>query len=640
MFRNNEFLLNSLLNSLWIIPMVWGIAALGAYLLRNLDADYRYTIWLAALVLCVIAPLLSSTQILSIPPLSFKSTPLPSSSALPTNYQTTTTNDGGDTPLTNVRERNRPIVKASSEKVQMLTIAYLLFILFAVFRLARLWWRKEKLRKSATSSGLTAQIESVATHCSNLFHIRHVGVARSSLAGVPCTLGVRRPLIVLPDSFCRYISDNTLLSVIAHEMAHVSRRDYLTKLLVEFISLPISFHPITFLIKRQLDREREVASDELVTKRAMMPDVYARSLLSAAGLSLLPTRQVITLSIFDGGNLEKRIMRLANKKVSMSRNKGRMILTTVLFVLCMAAVSLSAFGVELRADLAGNLSLLKTAVASEPAVFTFTKPPVPELDTKPPAPQQLDTKPPVPQQLESGLSAVDPQEQAQAACTSGRKRDLEAIPRLISMLGDETRIQPLRCWGTGHWSPALQSFKAPSLGEEAAIALASMGRDAYPQLLNQLDSPFAVVRRNAAWAIGELTDMLPNERATAVPQLISLLSDRDAWVRMAAARAVGELRDDRASDALITTLSDSDWRVRQMVTWALSELKEPGAVSALCIVLLSDVRSEVRRGAAEALGEIASKEALASLKQALNDPETNVSTKVKWAIAEIEGSDG
>ena len=44
---------------------------------------------------------------------------------------------------------------------------------------------------------------------------------------------------------------------------------------------------------------------------------------------------------------------------------------------------------------------------------------------------------------------------------------------------------------------------------------------------------------------------------------------------------------------------------------------------------------EVRRGAAEALGEIASPEALPSLKQALNDPE--VSGKAQWAISEIQG---
>jgi HEAT repeat protein len=164
-----------------------------------------------------------------------------------------------------------------------------------------------------------------------------------------------------------------------------------------------------------------------------------------------------------------------------------------------------------------------------------------------------------------------------------------------------------------------------------------MGPAAFRALTNELNNPSATTRRNAAWAIGELTNMVPGERAPAVPQLITLLGDSDEWVRMAAARALGELRDERALTKLVATLSDDDWRVRELVVWALSEMKDARAVTALCNVLLSDVRVEVRRGAAEALGEIASAEALPALRQALNDREAGVSAKAAWAISEIEG---
>jgi len=223
-----------------------------------------------------------------------------------------------------------------------------------------------------------------------------------------------------------------------------------------------------------------------------------------------------------------------------------------------------------------------------------------------------------------------------SACNAGRRGDVGAIPSLIAMLGDDSKTQLIRCWDTGRWSPALQTFKQPSPGEQAALALASFGRPAFAPLSNQLDSSNATVRRNAAWAIGELTNMVPGERATAVPQLITLLGDSDEWVRMAAARALGELRDERALTKLVATLSDDDWRVRELVVWALSEMKDARAVTALCNVLLADNRVEVRRGAAEALGEIRSAAALPSLRQALNDREPGVNAKVAWAISEIE----
>jgi HEAT repeat protein len=65
-------------------------------------------------------------------------------------------------------------------------------------------------------------------------------------------------------------------------------------------------------------------------------------------------------------------------------------------------------------------------------------------------------------------------------------------------------------------------------------------------------------------------------------------------------------------------------------------MKEEKAVAALCRLLLSDPRAEVRGAAAEALGEIASDEALPSLQQALNDPEPVVRAKAGWAIDEIQ----
>ena len=42
-------------------------------------------------------------------------------------------------------------------------------------------------------------------------------------------------------------------------MAHVRRKDFLTKLVCELVSLPVSFHPLSFLIKRQIEREKKVA---------------------------------------------------------------------------------------------------------------------------------------------------------------------------------------------------------------------------------------------------------------------------------------------------------------------------------------------------------------------------------------------
>lgn len=311
-------------------------------------------------------------------------------------------------------------------------------------------------------------------------------------------------------------------------------------------------------------------------------------------------------------------------------------MVVAIFALCAVGVSTSMLALDLRA-----YSKISLAQQAERGPFLISDSPVKSVTSvKQRAALKQSLQSPGSQAIDSSsaqsINSPTAQALAQDACAAGLKGDVEAIPKLVSMLGDDRQIEPIRC-SYGRWSPALETFKHPSPGEQAAIALASMGRRAFHALSEQLTSSDSTVRYNAAWAIGELTAMIPGERAAAVPQLILLLRDSDKWVQMAAARALGEVRDERAGEPLIATLLDSDPRVRQMAAWALSELKDRRAVQELCRLLLSDAQPAVRRGAAEALGEISSSEALPSLKQALNDPEVSVRAKVGWAISEIEG---
>jgi len=347
-----------------------------------------------------------------------------------------------------------------------------------------------------------------------------------------------------------------------------------------------------------------------------------------ANASVQPVRQALLVSIFDADILEERIMKLTQKRQRLSLRFGRTIFITSLTVLCFAALTISTFSFDLRTQAAA----LNVQAVVFPAAATLSGALAVAVE-----PTREPTGTVQSRKLLDSSNAV---ERAQAACDAGRNGTIEAIPILISMLGDDTRIEPLKCWNSGRWNPALETFKQASPGEEAAIALASMGKPAFEPLTNQLDNANQSVRRNAAWAIGELTNMLPESRSSAVPRLVSLLSDSDEWVRMAAARALGELRDERAGEPLIATLSDGQWRVRELAAWALSEMKDERAVRALCNALLTDSQAEVRRTAAEALGEIRSSKAISSLKQALHDPEPLVRAKARWAISEIDDRDG
>jgi beta-lactamase regulating signal transducer with metallopeptidase domain len=606
----SESILNYVVNASWQIAAIVLVAAFASFVLRNGPARYRHLLWIAALALSTIVPLLGVPRANPVEKSVLTVSPAPATVSAEVNES--------ENPLSRLTTRRARVISASLFTTVWLMVGYMLLLAWRVIRLGRFWVKKERLRRAAISHGLASGVAHVAQRCRAILKTRDVLVTSSPSSSVPCTIGLRRPLIVLPEKFC-VANDEHLLSVIGHEMAHVARHDYLTNLICEIILLPISFHPLALLIKRQIDHERELACDELVSKRLLPPKIYARSIVWAADLSSHARRQALTLSMFDARNLEERIMRLTRNRRMLSARVARTVASLAMVVLCAVTVSLSLFSFELRtqarAALKQTLPRFETTIATSSTTVTDLTPQTRAEERSPAAPSA--------------------QARAEAACDAERRGDVAKVPTLIAMLGDDTKTEPLRCWDTGRWTPALETFKHPSPGEQAAIALASMGHPAFVPLSNQLTHSNATVRRNAAWAIGELHNMPPGERDDAVPQLVTLLNDSDEWVRMAAARALGELRNETAVPKLIATLSDSEWHVRELAVWALSELKDARAVTALCSVMLSDTRVEVRRGAAEALGEIASPEALPSLKQALNDPD--VSSKAQWAINEIEG---
>jgi HEAT repeat protein/beta-lactamase regulating signal transducer with metallopeptidase domain len=615
MLRTSEFILNFVLNSCWQIAAIIAVAALASRLLKNGPARYRHALWIFALVASLAVPLLTASHFgPNLPVISPGTEPI----AVAPGGSNNSSSQLDVTP-DHIGSRRTKTINATPRITLVLALAYALFILARAIRLTRFWQRKERLRRTATRTGLAPGVIVAAERCRNLLAVRNATVRRSNEARVPYTIGARRPLIVLPSAYCSTDDEAKLLSVVGHEMAHVARRDFLTNLVCEFIALPISFHPLTYLLKREIDRTRELACDELVTQRVLAPKVYARSLLWAADVSRQYSSQAFMLSIFDGRILEERIVRLMRNNSRIGARLARASMLAAMSVLCLSALSLSLFAIELQTQVhaAVTQSLLTETVA---AVQDRVGPTVSRESRNEPQ-----------------ATRTPQDDRSMSACNAAKRGDVEAIPTLIAMLGDDNKTQLIRCWDTNRWSPALETFKHSSPGEQAALALASFGRQAFAPLSNQLDSTNPTVRRNAAWAIGELTNMPPGSRATAVPQLITLLGDSDEWVRMAAARALGEVRDDRALTKLVATLADDDWRVRELAVWALSEMKDARAVTALCSVLLSDTRVEVRRGAAEALGEIQSAAALPALRQALNDSEPGVSAKAAWAISEIEG---
>ena len=89
-------------------------------------------------------------------------------------------------------------------------------------------------------------------------------VYQSPEVAAPLTAGVVRPMVILPSAWTAWTPE-VLSAVVAHEMAHVGRRDALVLLLARFNRAVLWFHPLSWWLERQLAITAEHACDEVAS---------------------------------------------------------------------------------------------------------------------------------------------------------------------------------------------------------------------------------------------------------------------------------------------------------------------------------------------------------------------------------------
>ncbi len=172
--------------------------------------------------------------------------------------------------------------------------------------------------------------------------IRRPVVLRQSEVGiVPFTLGVRKPIVVLPETANRWTTEERR-AVLTHELGHIARWDVLWQRLAEFCCVVYWFHPLVWLAAWRLRVERELACDDLVVLAGEEPPMYAAILLRlAAGLKNTASRRHAlgyTVAMARHHEMKRRIAAIVDPKL-LRKPLGRI---GSLVLLLLAAVGIAA----------------------------------------------------------------------------------------------------------------------------------------------------------------------------------------------------------------------------------------------------------------------------------------------------------
>jgi beta-lactamase regulating signal transducer with metallopeptidase domain/tetratricopeptide (TPR) repeat protein len=272
--------------------LLFSTTALATALLRRSGAAARHMAATAGLLGALALPFLT----LALPPLDLPVFPsvfsvAPASSsrvALEKELASPATNEAEtveavetESPaVSNHGDRTAP-VRPSSTPVPWLLLglaAWSAGALLVAARLAVGLLRVRGIRREATPLSDPEWTDEARRLARQLEVRRSVTLLESARVPVAMTSGLRRPLLLLCRQ-ARFWAVERRRVVLLHELAHVRRADWLWLLLTETALAIYWWHPLAWVLARQVRRDCERACDDLVLTAGTKPSVYAGHLL-------------------------------------------------------------------------------------------------------------------------------------------------------------------------------------------------------------------------------------------------------------------------------------------------------------------------------------------------------------------------
>jgi beta-lactamase regulating signal transducer with metallopeptidase domain/peptidoglycan/xylan/chitin deacetylase (PgdA/CDA1 family) len=257
-----------------------------------------------------------------------------------------------------------------------LVLIWLAGALTLSLRLLSGWIAVRGIRLRRTSEVGREWQETVARLSRRLRVSGPVRLCESALVEVPTVIGWLRPVILVPVGIWAGLSAEQVEALLAHELAHIRRHDYLVNLLQTAIETLLFYHPAVWWISRQVRTEREHCCDDLAVRTCGDVLVYARALTTLEQLRRHRDKRQLALAA-SGGSLLQRIRRLVETPKSTPVGHSPWLAGFVIIIASLglfAGVNSTLFSQEIAAsDLRNSPSYWKPA-HREVAVALYSLP--------------------------------------------------------------------------------------------------------------------------------------------------------------------------------------------------------------------------------------------------------------------------
>ena len=410
-----------------------------------------------------------------------------------------------------------------------------------------------------------------------------VTLTAASTIASPVALGLSE--ICVPEAALTDLDEEQQRGLLAHELAHLARRDPLWLDAASLLERVFFFQPLNRLARRELQQNAEYICDDWAAAQSGSGEPLARCLARVA-------------EWIEASPLGVPVAGMAEQRSLLVTRIARLLEDTPV-----------RFRISRLSMLAATVVALVAVVAAVPSVHATAA--APDQDTA------------VRTRSRDGSAATIADERGNARVnTSSGNGELR------------TRGEP-RIAGEFNALHRLPAEIAREITQQDRVTRHE--RDSEPEqdpavvtaLIERLTDTHPSVRRAAAQSLGNL------RARRAVSALIGALSDKSREVRSAAAGALGNIEDSKAIPALVKVMGDESAEVREQAINALSRFEGEVPVAPM-IAALSDSKADIRARAADILGNSGDKSAIQPLAKLLKDPSADVRREALQSLGRFQ----
>ena len=208
--------------------------------------------------------------------------------------------------------------------------AWLAGVALLLARATTAWWRVRRLHQLAIRS-VCSIWQAAANRIAGRLQLRRVvHIVEMPQIDVPFAIGCLRPIVVLPIAAMSHLNVAQVEAILAHELAHVVRHDYVVNLMQTYAETLFFYHPAVWWLSARIRDEREHCCDDIAVEVCGDPVSYAEALTE---LETWRTGNVSLAAAATGGSLLGRVRRILRVEVPVQSMRSPGTIALVLIAL-------------------------------------------------------------------------------------------------------------------------------------------------------------------------------------------------------------------------------------------------------------------------------------------------------------------